>query len=144
MKPVFLALALSIAASAAAAECTVVNPKGLAFESRTLSRAEKIDADNVIAKLTTSMALSQEAQRISAGSMVLASDSDGLWQLALQQQSGPEVVVARTDTYGVTRANLLEKPAEDFRAGVQKGLLRSLAEKSEFKVRVQGACWRKT
>lgn len=146
MKPVSFAVLLALAAgafgSARAAQCTFTNPKGMPFERAALSPQQQADAASAIAQLSTPVVTSEQSQRIVQGSVVLELEESGLWQMRLAGNSGEEGVIARTDTYGTKRSRLSPQVAGTFLAAVKAGLKRSLDERLETKVKVQGSCWR--
>ncbi|KQZ43320.1 hypothetical protein ASD58_21820 [Duganella sp. Root1480D1] len=142
MKSVLLSFALSVATGiTAAAECEVTPLKGMPFEQPALTSTQKTDASKAIGKVTTTMVISPKAQRIDQGTVVLQKAEDGLWKLALNDESEEGDLIAKADTYGVKRKTALIKP-DNFREGVKTALTDSLAKKIEYTVRVQGGCWK--
>lgn len=142
MKPFFLAVALSIAAGCtSAAECdvTALSNAMTKIDRSDLSKEQATEAYGAIDKLTTAMARSTQPQSVTVGRVEMASDQEGLWQLTLRNPPAKDTVIASADTNGVKRAALLDKPAANFRAGIQHGLKESLAKRVAYKVRVQGA-----
>ncbi len=142
MKPVLQAVALMFAANAAtAAECTVEALQGFPLDRPALTLKQKNDAAAAISKITTMMVVSDKPQHVEVETVVLQMAADGLWQIVLNDGSEEGDQIAKTDTYGVKRKKALLKP-DDFREGVKTSLTKSLAGSIEYKVKVQGGCWK--
>lgn len=143
MKPVLLALALSIGTgTAGAADCKIKAVKGFPFEGPALSDEQRSNASDAIAKLTQAMSVSTKVGSIQEGDVVLMREGD-IWLLRIAGTSAENGVVAKADAYRTRPSDLLEAQQRIFWRRIQDGLNYSLGEKIDYKVLVQGVCWRK-